>query len=52
MEQLLIQLLGNSPVLIAVLIIYSRFDKRCALIEQETSYLKEEVKCLKILKKK
>lgn len=47
MEQLFIQLLGNSPVLIAVLIIYSRFDKRCALIEQQTDMLKEEVKCLR-----
>lgn len=47
MEQLFIQLLGNSPVLIAVLIIYSRFDKRCALIEQQTEILKEEVKCLR-----
>lgn len=47
MEQLFIQLLGNSPVLIAVLIIYGRFDKRCALIEQQTDILKEEVKCLR-----
>ena len=47
MEQLFIQLLGNSPVLIAVLIIYSRFEKRCELIEQQTEILKEEVKCLR-----
>ena len=47
MEQLFIQLLGNSPVLIAVLIIYGRFDKRCALIEQQIDIFKEEVKCLR-----
>ena len=47
MEQLLIQLLGNSPTLIAVLLIYSRFDKRCALIEQQTEILKEEIQCLR-----
>lgn len=52
MEQLLIQLLGNSPTLIAVLLIYGKFDKRCALIEQSTETLKEQIKCLKMQKKK
>jgi hypothetical protein len=52
MEQLFIQILGNSPVLIAVLIIYAKFDKRCALIEQQTEVLKEQIKCLKISKKR
>lgn len=42
MEQLLIQLLGNSPVLIAVLLIYGKFDKRCAVIEQEVKNIREE----------
>jgi len=51
MEQLLIQLLGNSPTLIAVLLIYGKFDKRCALIEQTTDILKEQVKCLNLSKK-
>lgn len=36
----MLQLLGNSPVLIAVLMINARFDKRCALIESEISHLK------------
>lgn len=35
------QMLGNSPVLIAVLMINARFDKRCALIESEIEHLKE-----------
>lgn len=52
MEQLLIQLLGNSPTLIAVLLIYGKFDKRCALIEQTTDILKEQVKCLNLSKKR
>jgi hypothetical protein len=52
MEQLFIQILVNSPVLIAVLIIYAKFDKRCALIEQQTEVLKEQIKCLKISKKR
>ena len=45
MEELLIQILGNSPTLIAVLIVYfqtdkriefvnSKFDKRVSLLEQ------------------
>lgn len=42
MEQLLIQLLGNSPVLIAVLLIYGKFDKRCAIIENKVETLREE----------
>lgn len=42
MEDLLIQILGNSPTLIAVLIIYARFDKRCALIEKNVEILQEE----------
>lgn len=42
MEELLIQLLGNSPVLVAVLLIYSKFDKRCALIENKVETLREE----------
>lgn len=52
MEQLLIQLLGNSPTLIAVLLIYGKFDKRCALIEQTTENLKESISCLKNSRKK
>ena len=39
-EAFLLQILGNSPVLIAVLIINARFDKRCALIENEIDHLK------------
>ena len=42
MEELLIQLLGNSPVLVAVLMIYSRFDRRCAVIENEVKTIREE----------
>lgn len=46
MEELLIQILGNSPTLIAVLILYGRFDKRCALIEKELEDVKEvQKKC-------
>ncbi len=41
MEELLIQILGNSPTLIAVLLLYGRFDKRCALIEKEVEEIKE-----------
>lgn len=45
-EQILINILGNSPTLIAVLIIYARFDKRCALIEKDINELwREEKKC-------
>lgn len=51
MEGLFIQLLGNSPVLIAVLLMYGKFDKRCALIEQDLKFLEKEQKCLKKLKK-
>lgn len=40
-EAFLLQLLGNSPVLIAVLLINARFDKRCALIESEIDHLKK-----------
>lgn len=47
MEELLIQILGNSPTLIAVLLLYGRFDKRCALIEKEVNEIREEQKsCL------
>ena len=42
MEELLIQLLGNSPVLIAVLLIYGKFDRRCAVIENEVKHIREE----------
>lgn len=42
MEQLFIQLLGNSPVLIAVLLIYGKFDRRCAVIENEVKTIREE----------
>lgn len=42
MEELLINILGNSPTLIAVLLVFSRFDKRCALIEKELDELKQE----------
>lgn len=42
MDELLIQLLGNSPTLIAVLLIYGKFDKRCALIEKELNNVKKE----------
>lgn len=46
MEELLINILGNSPTLIAVLILYGRFDKRCALIEKELEDVKEvQKKC-------
>lgn len=44
MEELLINILGNSPTLIAVLVLYGRFDKRCALIEKDLSELQEEQK--------
>jgi len=44
MEELLIQLLGNSPTLAAVLVMYAKFDKRCALIEHELKNLWEEEK--------
>lgn len=40
-EAFLLQLLGNSPVLIAVLIVNARFDKRCALLEYEVNHLKK-----------
>lgn len=42
MEELLINILGNSPTLIAVLLLYSRFDKRCALIEKDLIEIREE----------
>ena len=44
MEELLIQLLGNSPVLIAILLVNARFDKRCALLEADVKQLKKERK--------
>lgn len=42
MEELLINILGNSPTLIAVLLLYGRFDKRCALIERDLTEIREE----------
>ncbi len=46
MEDLFIQILGNSPTLIAVLLLYGRFDKRCALIEQQLKDVQEvQKKC-------
>ena len=39
-EAFLLQLLGNSPVLIAVLIVNARFDKRCAILENEIQHMK------------
>ena len=46
MEELFINILGNSPTLVAVLILYGKFDKRCALIEREIDKLwEEEKKC-------
>ncbi len=39
LESLLLQLLGNSPVLLAVLIVNARFDKRCAVLEAEIKHL-------------
>ena len=48
MEALLIQLLGNTPTLLAVLIIYGRFDRRCSVMESEIKNIKEERKeCLR-----
>ncbi len=40
MEQLFIGLLGNSPTLIAVLLVWTHYDKRCSLIEQQIFNLK------------
>ncbi len=34
MEELLINILGNSPTLIAVLLVHARLDKRLSLVEQ------------------
>ncbi len=42
MEELLINVLGNSPTLVAVLLLYGKFDKRCALIERGIVELREE----------
>lgn len=44
MEELLINVLGNSPTLIAVLLLYSKFDKRCTLIEKDLNNIMEEQK--------
>lgn len=44
LEALLMQILGNSPVLIAVLLVNARFDKRCALIESDIKQLKKDTK--------
>ena len=43
-EALLIQLLGNSPTLIAVLLMFARFEKKIAVIETEISNFKEKGK--------
>lgn len=40
LESLLIQILGNTPTLLAVLLIHAKFDKRCALLENEINHLK------------
>lgn len=46
MEELFINILGNSPTLVAVLILYSRFDKRCAIIEKDlNNVIEEQKKC-------
>ena len=34
MEELLVNLLGNTPTLIAVLMVHARLDKRICLVEQ------------------
>lgn len=34
MEELLVQILGNTPTLIAVLLVHAKLDKRISLIEQ------------------
>ena len=44
MEELFIDMLGNSPTLIAVLLLYGRFDKRCSIIEKDLEKLEEEQK--------
>ena len=42
MEALLIQLLGNSPTLIAVLLMYAHFEKKCAVLESDLNHVKKE----------
>ena len=42
MAELLINELKKSPTLVAVLLLYGKFDKRCALIEREIVELREE----------
>lgn len=44
MEALIIQLVGNSPTLIAVLLIYAHFEKKCALLESDINHIKEDKK--------
>lgn len=44
MEALLIQILGNSPTLIAVLLMYAHFEKKCAVLESDINHLKEDNK--------
>lgn len=44
MEQLIIQLLGNSPTLIAVLLMYAHFERKTAVLETEINNLKEKGK--------
>lgn len=39
LEAFLVQLLGNSPVLLAVLLVNARFDKRCAILEAEIKHI-------------
>ena len=46
MEELFINILGNSPTLVAVLLLYGRFDKRCAIIEHDVKEIQEiQKKC-------
>lgn len=44
MEALLIQILGNSPTLIAVLLMYAHFEKKCAVLESDLKHVQEEQK--------
>lgn len=44
MEALLIQLLGNSPTLIAVLLIYHKLDRRILTLEIERNKKHGKVK--------
>ena len=44
MAALLIQILGNSPTLIAVLLMYAHFERKTAVLETEINNLKERGK--------